>query len=43
MGMAFDFDPNDAWTGDQPGFEDWVRYMKALVEEIRVQSGGEVV
>ena len=43
MGMAFDFDPNDAWTGDQPGYEDWVRYIKALVEEIRVQNGGDVI
>jgi hypothetical protein len=43
MGMAFDFSPGDAWTGDQPGYEDWVAYIKALVEEIRVQSGGEAV
>ncbi len=43
MGMAFDFSPDAAWKGDQPGYEDWVRYIKALVEEIRVQSGGEVL
>ena len=43
MGMAFDFSPGDAWTGDQPGYEDWVRYIKALVEEVRVQNGGDVI
>ena len=43
MGMPFDFSPDDAWTGDQPGFEDWVRYIKALVEEIREQNGGDFI
>ena len=43
MGMAFDFSPAEAWTGDQPGYEDWVRYIKALVEEVRVQNGGDVI
>ena len=43
MGMAFDFAPSDAWTGDQPGYGDWVTYMKALVEEIRAQNGGDVL
>lgn len=43
MGMPFDFSPGDAWTGDQPGYEDWVRYIKALVDEIRVQNGGDFI
>jgi hypothetical protein len=43
MGMSFDFNPDAAWKGGQPGYEDWVTYIKALVEEIRVQSAGGVV
>ena len=27
MGMALAFAPAEAWTGDQPGYEGWVRYV----------------